>query len=159
MIYLDMDGVVADFDLAAANRLGMSVSEYEHTYGHHSAWPKLHPVSEFFRGLPLIPDARVLVEGVGPYGPVKFLTALPSTDRSQVEVAKIEWLWEHFPGYGVIACDKDEKANYCQERDVLIDDQTFNRKRWQDRGGIFIQHRNAVQSLRMLKHWLGAPRD
>ena len=63
-IFLDCDGVMADFDLGFFNLFGMTTKEADEKYSDAVFWSMIREAGTFFRDLPLMPDARELYEGV-----------------------------------------------------------------------------------------------
>ena len=60
---------------------------------------------------------------------------------------KVAWAERHFPGTPIITCMARDKVRYMTPGDVLVDDREDHRDKWEDAGGLFVHHRNAVQSL------------
>ena len=75
-VYLDCDGVLADFDKGAAEVLGMPPRAYERRFGLSRFWQALAQAPEFFARLELLPDAMELYAAVRDLEPV-ILTGLP----------------------------------------------------------------------------------
>jgi len=75
-VFLDCDGVLADFNGGVARVLGMPPREYEHRFGLKRFWAALASTPDFFNTLDLLPDAMKLYEAVRPILPV-ILTGLP----------------------------------------------------------------------------------
>jgi hypothetical protein len=96
-IFLDCDGVLADFDKGAAKVLGMSPNEYERRFGLKNFWTKLAAAPDFFNTLDLLPDAIDLFEAVRHTNPA-ILTGLPR--GAWAEPQKRRWAERHFPGNG-----------------------------------------------------------
>jgi hypothetical protein len=78
-LYIDLDGVLADFDKAAGARMGTdNIYKYEFVWGPAKFWEKINIDDDFFADLDVLPDAWDLLEAVGHLDPV-ILTALPHT--------------------------------------------------------------------------------
>ena len=56
-LFLDLDGVLADFDAGARKVLGMSPTAFEARYGKREFWRRLARAKDFYGTLPLMPDA------------------------------------------------------------------------------------------------------
>lgn len=56
-LYLDCDGVLADFDRAATELLHMTPRQFEQRHGLGEFWKRLARHQDFYGSLPLIPDA------------------------------------------------------------------------------------------------------
>lgn len=139
-IFLDCDGVLADFDNYALSYFGMPSREYEKRMGSDVFWMELEEHGSFFRDMPVMADAAKLVEGVRHLNPT-ILTGCPRGDWAQGQ--KIAWAEEHFPGIPIITCKSKDKRLHGQPGDVLIDDWDEHRHRWIEMGGIFITHQKA----------------
>lgn len=146
-IYLDGDGVLADFDKAAFELFGMKARNFEKAFGKKEFWKQIHKTGNFYRNLPLMPDALDLVAGVAHLSPT-ILTGCPRGDWAQPQ--KMAWAEEHCPGIPMITCRAADKKKYGKPGDVLIDDRPHYRHEWIKMGGIFISHYDAATSLRAL---------
>jgi hypothetical protein len=94
-LFLDCDGVLADFATGATAILGMPSQAFEKRYGAGRFWAKLAKAPEFYFGLPLLPDAMRLFEAVRHLDPV-ILTGLPGGNWAADQ--KVRWAAQHFPG-------------------------------------------------------------
>ena len=75
-LYLDCDGVLADFDRGATQLLGMPPRQFEKRRGIAAFWRELARHPDFYGSLPLMPDAMELFDAVRHLDPV-ILTGLP----------------------------------------------------------------------------------
>ena len=149
-LYLDCDGVLADFDTGATAILGLSPRHYEQRHGLASFWRKLAQAPDFYFSLPLLPDANRLFEAVKHLHPV-ILTGLPRGNWAADQ--KVRWAAQHFPGTRIITTMARDKRDHAKEGDVLVDDQLRHRHLWEEIGGIFVHHRNAAATIEELKAW------
>ena len=143
-LYLDCDGVLADFDHGATAVLGLPPRAYEKRHGLARFWQKLAQAPDFYFGLPLLPDAMELFEVVRHLDPV-ILTGLPRGNWAADQ--KVRWAARHFPGTRIITTMARDKRDHAKEGDVLVDDQLTHRHLWEEAGGIFVHHRSAAQTL------------
>ena len=146
-LFLDCDGVLADFDRGAQAILGMSPRAFEQRFNVGRMWAKLAGAPDFYGTLPLMPGAIELFEAVRHLDPV-ILTGLPRGNWAAEQ--KIRWAAAHFPGTPIITCMAVNKRNHCQEGDVLVDDTLKHRHLWEEAGGIFIHHRDVAETLSSL---------
>jgi len=144
-LYLDCDGVLADFDAAFKANFGHEPRSYENAKGSDVFWRDIqHEAKEFYRNLPLMQDARQLYEAVRHLRPI-ILTGCPM--GGWAEAQKLGWAAEHFPGVPMITCMSRNKRDYCQPGDILVDDLLRYRDRWEGAGGVFIHHTSAAGSI------------
>lgn len=146
-VFLDCDGVLADFDAYAQVYFGKHPREYERLMGSARFWAELEAKGDFYRHLPLMPDAHELVAGVAHLNPT-ILTGCPRGNWAEAQ--KIAWAAEHFPGVPIITCRSADKRDHAKPGDVLIDDWPQHRHRWIEMGGVFISHFDAQSSLAAL---------
>jgi len=143
-IYLDMDGVVADFNKFASDILGREVG-WEGKDLTTEEWNKLESVENFYFKLPLIEDSTKLVGVAKSFSTrfnVEFLTAVPRvTTMPSAALDKKKWIDKYFPGfkvnYGPYSRDKQKWA---KPGDILVDDKRSNIHQWFNAGGIGILH-------------------
>jgi hypothetical protein len=143
-IYLDCDGVLADFETAARAIFGMSSDAFEEQRGVAAFWKALAHVDGFFEHLAPMPDAMQLYDAVRDRSPI-ILTGMP--EGKWAEPQKRAWAAKHFPGVPVIATMAVMKREHCEPGDVLVDDRDQHRKLWEDAGGRFIHHTSAASSI------------
>lgn len=146
-LFLDADGVLADFDRGARQLLGASPKEYIAQHGRGAFWKKLAKAPNFFGALPEMPDARRLFDTVKHLKPT-ILTGLPMGNWSAPQ--KVKWAAEHFPGVPIVTCLARDKHQHMHPGDVLVDDREKHRALYQSEGVVFVHHRNAEDSLRQL---------
>lgn len=159
-LYLDCDGVLADFDEAAYRILGMNPRRYEKEFGSKSFWEELRYEEtyesgvkydrKFFEELEPMFDAFNLYNAVKHLNPV-ILTGVPSSFDS-APMQKVNWVMNHFGcEQRIITCKSREKKNYCKPGDIIIDDWPKHRHLWEEAGGIWIDHHGAEWSIKALK--------
>ena len=146
-LFLDLDGVLADFDAGARKVLGMSSREFEARHGKREFWRRLARAKDFYATLPLMPDAMVLFEAVSHLEPT-ILTGLPLGNWAAPQ--KVRWAAEHFPGTKIITTMARDKFRHMTGMDVLVDDRADHRDKWENAGGTFIHHKSARDSLAQL---------
>ena len=148
-LFLDCDGVLADFDAGARAAFGgLSPAQFEERHGRREFWRRLANTPGFYAMLPLMPDARTLFDAVAHLRPT-ILTGLPIGTWAAPQ--KVAWAERHFPGTPIITCMARDKVRHMQAGDVLVDDREDHRAKWEDAGGIFITHEKAERSLTALR--------
>ena len=146
-LFLDCDGVLADFDAGATEILGMSSRAFEQRHGKGEFWKRLARTGDFYARLPLMRDARQLFDAVEHLDPI-ILTGLPLGNWAAPQ--KVRWAEEHFPGTHIITCMARDKFRHMKGADVLVDDRADHRDKWEAAGGIFVHHKDARSSLAQL---------
>jgi hypothetical protein len=152
-LYLDCDGVLADFDRGATELLGMSPRAYEKRHGLGAFWRELARHPDFYGTLPLMADARQLFEAVRHLNPV-ILTGLPRGQWAAPQ--KLRWAAEHFPDTRILTVMAVDKRNHARQGDILVDDQLRHAHLWEEVGGLFVHHKDAASTIAKLAE-LGVP--
>ena len=158
-IYLDMDGVVADFDQRFRDLSGMAPSEFEAKYGKDLFWDFIDEGDNkvrFWVGIPPMEGAKQLVDYVSKHDYV-MLTA-PSI-KKQSRLGKNLWIRNHtgdiFPSKPKVifkaAKEKHKVKPSLSEKDILIDDKASTIDNWNAAGGTGILYQSAPQVISTLK--------
>ena len=157
-IYLDMDGVVADFDKRFEDLSGMLPQAYVDKHGLNAFWDLIdekHKVA-FWRGIELMPGAVELVKFVSQY-PYQMLTA-PSVKKQSV-IGKGLWVKDKvgtlYPSKPKVFYRKAKEKHMVKpeltKNDILIDDRADTIGRWAGAGGTAILYQSANQVINDLK--------
>lgn len=146
-LFLDADGVLADFDEGARRLLGMSPRAFEAKHGRREFWRRIAKAKNFYGTLPEMPDARLLFDAVKHLKPT-ILTGLPIGNWAAPQ--KVRWAADHFPGVPIITCMARDKHKHMHPGDVLVDDRETHRAAYEGHGVVFVHHRSAEDSLRQL---------
>lgn len=149
-LYLDCDGVLADFEKGAAAVFGMHPKAFEKRHGIGRFWARLARAPDFYFGLPLLPGATDLFEAVRHLNPI-ILTGLPVGNWAADQ--KVRWAARYFPGTRIITTMARDKRNHAGEGDVLVDDQLRHAHLWEEAGGIFIHHEDVPTTLKRLEEY------
>lgn len=161
-VYVDMDGVLADF-------FGEVAKEHDVEY-----WREIHrkdlgidQVAQepgFFEMLPKLPNAGRLMSGVLKLANDRYsiLSSPLLSDVEQSSKEKADWLDKHLPNHPPQAIVFDhEKYKYAKQADgtpnILIDDWETNIRLWEANGGIGIlyqddKYKDALHKLAMALH-------
>ena len=146
-LFLDADGVLADFDRGVRRLLGASAKEYIAKNGRGAFWKRLAAAKNFYGTLPEMQDARRLFDAVKHLEPA-ILTGLPLGRWAAPQ--KVQWAADHFPGVPIITCMAADKHKHMHPGDVLVDDREKHRAAYEEAGVVFVHHKNAEDSLRQL---------
>lgn len=134
-VYLDLDGVFADFDARVKHLTGKHPSQLERPL----LWKMINSDKRFFAELELIEGCMALWEATRDLEPV-FLTGAPSNKTFQQQ--KREWVARIFgPDFTVHVVPKKLKQDFSGPHKVLIDDTPENIEQWIARGGHGILHK------------------
>lgn len=140
-LYLDMDGVVADWLAGATKIIGYELDDPNAMYP-NSDWQKIRNEKRIFRNLPktrradeLVKLARTFRDELG--YELYFLTAIPhNNDVPHCFQDKVEWVKDYYPDipvfFGPYSVDKWRR---CQPGDILVDDRSDNCATWAEHGG------------------------
>ena len=150
-IYIDMDGVVADFDTYVEGVLGREIGWGTSQDLTDDEWVKLASVDRLYYHLPLMPDATKLVayaKSLSTRFHVGFLTAIPRrTTIPSAQADKQAWVDRYFPGMKMdIGPFSRDKQKWCTPGDILIDDRPSNIVEWSAAGGIAMYHTGDVDA-------------
>lgn len=168
-LYLDMDGVLADFD-TAARALIRATKEEQLEAQQTGRWPdhKWRQIADrehFYAELPKMPLADELVELAVKFRDnldydVKILTAIPhNNDMHEAFHDKVDWMNQHYGQYGFrvhFGPYSEDKQHHCTSSDdILVDDRTSNCNEWRKAGGTAVQvkpgqYRQALIELEVL---------
>ena len=157
-IYLDMDGVVANFDKRFEDLSGMLPQAYVDKHGKNAFWDLIdekHKVS-FWRGIEVMPGANELVSFVSQY-PYQMLTA-PSVKKQSV-IGKGLWVKDKvgtlYPSKPKVFYRKAKEKHMVKpeltKNDILVDDRPDTIARWAGAGGTAILYQSANQVINDLK--------
>ena len=157
-VYLDMDGVLANFNQRFRDLSGMEPKEFENKYGKKAFWNLIDEENKikFWVGIPVMDGAAALVNAVKDYD-YELLTS-PSA-KKQSYLGKILWVRNHtgsvFPSKPRInfkrAKEKHEVKPQLSQTDILIDDREDTIGRWNAAGGTGIVYKSIGQVLSDLK--------
>jgi 5'(3')-deoxyribonucleotidase len=157
-LYIDMDGVVADFYGFAATVLRQPSHIYREKWT-HDQWEKLKNYPCLYKYLPkteqadhIIIQSRKFRDFLG--WRLYMLTAVPKgNDVPDAFSDKISWMQRHYPDipvrFGPYAKDKQ---HHCNPGDVLMDDRVSNCEEWVQAGGRAILAKDLNRALEELKN-------
>lgn len=147
-IYIDMDGVVADFERAARKIINVDPGELHkdsNNYWPRDQWEQLLAHPHLYRNLAKMPKADEMMALARRFRDelgwtLRMLTAIPrKNDIPFVFEDKIDWMREYYPDVPVFFGPySEDKQNFCQFGDILVDDRQSNIYEWGVRGGIGI---------------------
>lgn len=154
-LFLDLDGVLADFDEAAYKILNMNPRRFEKQMGSAAFWSRLEYSNDnertyFFENLNIMHDALDLYFAVKHCNPI-ILTGIPKQYKNADE-EKNKWIDKHFGSdMPRIICYSKDKRNYMEPGDVIVDDWPQHRHLWEEAGGIWVDHKSAEFTIKALQ--------
>ena len=155
-IYLDLDGVIANFDDRYKSRYKMLPREAEKNKEFDKFFTQFIADGEFAT-LELMPDAIELINFLRSLDvPTEILSSSASEKRDpDIRPQKLEWLKNNnieFPA--IIVPGKRHKKDYSNANSILIDDTPINIDQWCNEGGIGILHTDAINTINILKMYV-----
>jgi len=153
-IYLDMDGVLCDFDKMFNELFGDINNKYRDRKHFTEHWPKFIE-ADSFKTLDLFPGAEELLAFVKQFPEIKIEILTSSGGEryhNEVKKQKKYWLRNHLIDYTAnVVPGRSHKKDYATPETILIDDTedvivSFNRA-----GGIGILHKDIGETLTKLK--------
>ena len=157
-IFLDQDGVLADFESGLTKALGYKVNLKDKKDVYDQEKRKL-TAQRLFRNLKPLPDAWKLVDYCMNSGiHTEILTAAGTVNRTLVIKDKIDWIRRYINPYWIIipTFKGSQKAAFAHKKAVLIDDRQRNIDAWVEAGGIGILHKTADDTIEQLDEIINA---
>lgn len=144
-LFCDLDGVLADFD-----------AHHESVFGTRSCkvadnvdWKAIRAIPSFYADIPPMIDMPILWAAIKPMKPI-ILTGVPATVE-EAPSNKRTWVEKHLgKNVEVICCRSSEKCHQAKVGDVLIDDWNKYKHLWVERGGRWITHTSAHDTIHQL---------
>jgi predicted kinase len=147
-LFLDLDGVLADFDGFIEKELGIENNR-------ENERPDFWDIVRTYKGrlyydMPPIPRARDLFEALRPFSPI-ILTGCPWS-LPTAGSDKRQWVKENIDkDVQVITCRSRSKSKYGKAGDILVDDWPKYRDLWTGMGGIFVHHTDPDKTIEEVK--------
>jgi hypothetical protein len=142
-IFLDMDGVLVDFDEQFKELTGQYPKDYEATHTPDEFWGEIDGAGVgFWRGMKWMPGGEALYNRASQFDHA----LLSSPSRSEVsKIGKRLWRRDKTPNTKLILSRSYLKKNYAAPNHILIDDRADNIQQWRDAGGIGILYTSPEQ--------------
>ena len=159
-IYLDMDGVLADFDRGVRELCGMDpLPQTGKTDPHQDnlMWEEIRKVGHFYDKLELMPGAKEMFGRIWDrYGDrCEILTGIPKEKRGILTAGedKKNWMKRMLSDrIKVNIVYREQKPDYCKGKgSVLVDDLEKNIREWEEMGGTGVLHVSAENTLAELE--------
>ena len=157
-VFVDMDGVLVDFEKGIQNITGRGLSNIQDA----ELWAAIeaHGKARFFGELPWISGGKELWRFViENFLRVKILSSLGKVHTNkQAAQGKLQWLRHNIPNLHsddiILVSNKHDKKRYCKLGYIIIDDTPVIIEEWDSKGGIGILHRTAAETISKLKKYV-----
>ena len=155
--YVDMDGVLADFEGAASKALGRKITQTSDISG--ADWKMIRETDDFWSGMEFLRSGRKLWNHVRKQEPF-ILSVLPTSNRDWAQKGKMFWLKRNVPRVSkdrILLVSRKDKQKFAVNAggrpNILIDDNAKNISEWKAAGGIGILHHSTKvnQTIARLK--------
>ena len=142
LVYLDMDGVLADFFGEWARISG--VNHYKDIDNVEAKLQLVRDHPTFWVDLPMLPHAKALIQTVVKnYGEYR-ICSKPLEGDTRSEAGKLQWIKTHLsdmpPADIILTADKARFAKNDGYPSILVDDYGVNINSWKAAGGIGIKY-------------------
>lgn len=156
-IYVDMDGVIANFNKRYLEKFGVTPEETRSNKKFGEYFQKFIQDREF-AALDPMPDALLLLTYLNTltHIPKEILSSTAREDNhASISEQKKEWLERYNIDYKQnFVPGKQHKAKYATPNSILIDDTLVVIDSWDKAGGIGILHKNAVSTIAILEMYV-----
>lgn len=170
-IYFDMDGVLADFDLAAIpfsqgrtdlNNQGKLMTR-DALDAKKSRWQRIEEARDFWANIPVMKSIEKMLDAAQNYGELFVLTSVPSAKNfvagtlyvDFIESEKRAWVARYLSKYFtpknvIVTRIAKERLIHPTQNDILIDDRVGNVADWMAAGGRGIVFKTPEQTIKDL---------
>lgn len=156
-LYLDLDGVMADFDAHFPAVFGLD----HRGMADDAMWATINAHPSYFRDMPPCPGAIEFFGEIKHLEPI-ILTACPRTNYANAAMQKRAWVREHLSSTITILPvmgGRNKPLFMHASGDILIDDFEKNTKAWAEAGGVPILHRSFDATRAALAAFLCAHKE
>ena len=147
-IYLDMDGVITDFDQQFKELTGLDPRTFEAKHGTDMFWQEIDRAGVgFWRGMKWMDGGEALYNRISQFD--HELLSSPSRGDSS-KIGKRLWRRDKTPSTKLTLAYSAKKKNYAAPNHILIDDRADNINQWKAAGGIGILYTSFDQASKEL---------
>ena len=143
-LYLDLDGLLADFDIHYEFNFGKKTPELTDD----NKWKRIKSYPDFFLDMPLCDGALDFFKKVEYLSPI-ILTSCPKSDYYNSAIQKKRWVRQNLSSsiHVIPMLGGTNKHLFMHSPgDILIDDYEKNCKSWIAHGGRAIHHKNFYET-------------
>ncbi len=158
-VFVDMDGVIVDFEGYFKTITGMTLNQVTDP----ELWTRINAYgkAKFFSEIPWTPGGKDLWAFItNNFLKVKILSALGKSDLvdKQTTQGKMAWIKKNIPSLPnedvILVQNKHQKARYCKPGDIIIDDTDVVIQEWTQKRGIGILHKTAQETISKLRQYV-----
>lgn len=147
-LYLDQDGVLADFDRHYKETFGLEANKNLNNV----SWDLVRAVKDFYLYIPPMADLPDLWSYVTKHFVPIILTGVPSSIKEEASANKRAWVKRYLGSdIEVRCCLSREKYLHAQPGDILVDDWEKWKHLWLKADGIWITHTSAEETIKQLE--------
>lgn len=152
-IYVDMDGVLTDWEKQFETYSGVPVDNYIASHGKQNQYQFVNKNSPgFYANMDWMDDGKLLYNFLKDL-PIEILSHAPD---EKAYVGKMMWIKNHdIKAKPNLVKNRQDKAKYASPTAILIDDKPENVEDFNKAGGIGLLHSNSVDTINKLKSILG----
>jgi len=161
IIYVDMDGVLADFDSGVEKTTGKRMNYYFNDDDPIWVQIRKHGVERFFSELEWLPYSKDMWNYIySNFMIVKILSAMGKENERNNGVyrGKHSWLRKNIPNLResdiILVANKHKKQEYSRPGDIIIDDTEVVITEWNNKGGTGILHKSARETIKILSQYV-----
>jgi len=155
-VFLDLDGVVCDFEKRFSELFGVLPSEAESKNNFYPLFLEFIKNKQF-ESLDLMPGASVGIDFLRKCSvPVQILSSTANEELfEEVSKQKQIWLQKNAITFNpIFVPGKSKKKKYAKENRIIIDDTTSICLDWRNEGGMAIEHKDWNTTLTILKMYI-----
>jgi uncharacterized HAD superfamily protein len=155
-IWLDMDGVIADFVKRYKQLYNIHPSEAERENKFDDLFQNFVATKQFAT-LDLMPHASELIKFLKELKIPTEILSSTGTKQNYDEISRQKIIWldrNNIPFKHTFVPGKEHKYRYATPTDILIDDTEVNIDDWKKAGGIAIWHKNVEDTLAILRMYV-----
>ena len=146
-LFIDLDGVLADFHAGYAALTGIEPSKELDDVD----WSLVAAAPGFYASLPPVEGLEAFWAYLSSWEDVTVLTGIPKR-VPEAAADKRAWVSKHLGAHvKMIACFSSEKCLHAAAGDILVDDWEKHKAKWEAIGGVWITHNSPAESIAALE--------